>query len=324
MLWRSDYHNARQLMQAMSRRMDRKPKKQKTTNITEIFHLHRQAQAQRARILGMLLIPVNADFSIPLRRAPDVKEALISAHPEISTDFVISLRELLGIIGAHEWCKHGVEIPAIGARIHPHYGVFSPVRGEYLQLLAQAPLPSTDLAFDIGTGTGVIAALLAKRGVRKVIATEQDPRAIACARENIERLGLNTHVEILAQDMFPDGRASLIVCNPPWLPAKANAAIEHAVYDPDSRMLKAFLNGVSAHLEDNGEAWLIISNLAENLGLRASGELEGLIKLAGLYIADQLDIKPVHGKSTDKNDPLHHARSQEVTSLFRLKFPKKI
>jgi methylase of polypeptide subunit release factors len=33
-------------------------------------------------------------------------------------------------------------------------------------------LPSTELAFDIGTGTGVVSALLAKRGVRKIIATD--------------------------------------------------------------------------------------------------------------------------------------------------------
>jgi SAM-dependent methyltransferase len=97
-------------------------------------------------------------------------------------------------VGAHEWRKKGVEVPALGGpghnRIHPHYGVFSPVRGEYVQLVAQAPLPAKTLAFDIGVGTGVLSAVLAHRGVLRVVATDQDSRALACARDNLQRLGL--------------------------------------------------------------------------------------------------------------------------------------
>ncbi|MBP0685685.1 methyltransferase, partial [Mycobacterium tuberculosis] len=84
-------------------------------------------------------------------------------------------------------------------------GVFSPVRGEYIDLVAKAPLPSKTLAFDIGTGTGVLAAVLAKRGVERVIGTEQVSRALACARENVERLGLQAQVDIVEADLFPEG-----------------------------------------------------------------------------------------------------------------------
>ncbi|OPH11581.1 methyltransferase, partial [Azospirillum brasilense] len=139
----------------------------------------------------------------------------------------------------HEWRKKGVEIPALGAppdnRIHPHYGVFSPVRGEYIDLVAQVPLPAgaAALAFDIGTGTGVLAAVLARRGVRRVVATDQDPRALACARENLQRLRVLPAVDILQADLFPPGRAPLVVCNPPWVPARAAAPVERAVYDED-------------------------------------------------------------------------------------------
>ena len=85
-------------------------------------------------------------------------------------------------------------MPAVGLRIHPHYGVFAPIRSEYVDLVAKAPLPaavaSPSIAFDIGTGTGVLAAVLARRGIERVVATDMDPRALACARENVERLGL--------------------------------------------------------------------------------------------------------------------------------------
>ncbi|HEV2610350.1 MAG TPA: class I SAM-dependent methyltransferase [Noviherbaspirillum sp.] len=317
LLWRGDFQNARQLLQALARRIDRKPRKTGSSPV-ENFHLHRQAQAHRARILGMLLIPFDAGYLIPLRRAPDVRQACLETYGPDDGPFATSLRELLGVIGAHEWRKKGVEIPALGARIHPHYGVFSPVRGEYVGMVADAPLPSTALAFDIGTGTGVLSAVLARRGVSRVVATDQDRRALACARENIERLGYSSQVDVVEADLFPAGKAPLIVCNPPWIPARPSSTVEYAVYDPDSRMLRGFLGGLAAHLEPGGEGWLILSDIAEHLGLRSRADLLALIDGAGLEVAGRIDVRPHHPKAADPEDPLHTARAAEVTSLWRL------
>ncbi|SNT25443.1 Methylase of polypeptide chain release factors [Noviherbaspirillum humi] len=325
LLWRGDYHNARQLLQALGRRIDRKRRGKAApkppASPLDAFNLHRQAQAQRARVLGMLLLPFEGDYAIPLRRAPDVRQACLEAWgPAPGQAFVATLRELLGVIGAHEWRKKGVEIPALGARIHPHYGVFSPVRGEYIELVAKAPLPrDTSLAFDIGAGTGVLSALLARRGIGRVVGTDQDDRALACAGENISRLGLGDRVDIIRADLFPAGRAPLVVCNPPWLPARPSSGIEHAVYDPDSRMLLGFLNGLAEHLAPDGEGWLILSDLAELLGMRSREQLLAAIDAAGLEVAGRLDARPTHGKAFDPDDPLHAARSKEVTSLWRLR-----
>jgi methylase of polypeptide subunit release factors len=317
-LWRGDYHNARQLLQAMTRRFDRKPRKPAAT-LRDAFNLHRQAQSQKARILGMLLIPVDAGHVIPLRRAPIVRDACIEAYGPADEAYVLSLRELLGVIGAHEWRRNGVPISALdGDRIHPHYAVFSPVRGEYLELLAQAPLPSAELAFDIGTGTGVLAAILVRRGVKKVIATDMQLRALVCAQENLERLGMSQQVNLIQTDLYPPGQAPLIVCNPPWLPGRPSSVLEQAVYDPDSRMLKGFLDGLSGHLAPGGEGWLILSDFAEHLGLRSRQDLLDMISHAGLEVLGRNDIRPKHPKSNDASDPLHMARRQEVTSLWRL------
>ena len=333
MLWRSDFQNARLLLQALQRRIEAKPPKaaaraaQKIAQSTpeEVFHLHRQAQSQRARTLSTLVIRVEGDYSIQLRRAPDWKEALTEAWgPATGEAQVVSLRELLGVVGAHEWRKKGVEIAALGEepnnRIHPHYGVFSPVRGEYIGLVASAPLPAKarELAFDIGTGTGVLAAVLARRGVRRVIATENAPRAIACARDNLQRLGLSKQVELQNVDLFPEGQAPLVVCNPPWLPARPSSPIEHAVYDEGSRMLRAFLAGLKAHLAPGGEGWLVLSDLAEHLGLRTREELQGWIADGGLRVVERHDVRPEHAKATEGGDALAAARAAEVTSLWRL------
>jgi SAM-dependent methyltransferase len=331
MLWRGDFQNARLLLQALARRCDA-PKKIRRTSKThpevshtpeENFHLHRQAQSQRARTLSMILIQVNPDRQISLRRAPDWRDAMNEAWgPAGTTGCVASLRELLGLVGAHEWHQKGMEISALGSapnnRIYPSYGVFSPVRGEYIQLVADAPLPSTELAFDIGVGTGVLSAVLAKRGVKRVVGTDLDPRAMACAKENIQRLGLHSEVELTQTDLFPEGKAPLIVCNPPWLPARASAPIERAIYDENSGMLKGFLAGLATHLAPKGEGWLILSDLAEHLGLRTRAELEEWIAAGGLKVISKTDIKAEHKKAQDESDPLHTARAAELTSLWRL------
>ena len=316
-LWRGDFQNARQSLQALARRADSsKPKA--GASPAETFHLYRQAQSQRARTLGMLLLQFHADHGIPLRRAPDVRQACAEAYGPADASYVASLRELLGLIGAHEWRRRGIEIPELGGRIHPHYGVFAPVRSEYVKLVAEAPLPTQALAFDIGTGTGVLAALLARRGVARVVATDHDPRALACARENIARLGLGRQVEVVQADLFPEGRAPLAVCNPPWIPARPGSPLEHAIYDPESRMLRGFLAGLAAHLSPEGEGWLILSDLAEHLGLRTRDELLAAFDAAQVKVVDRIDVRPTHPRASRDADPLHAARAAEVTSLWRL------
>jgi methylase of polypeptide subunit release factors len=321
LLWRGDFQNARQLLQALARRVDRKPRvgsERPPATANEAFQRHRLRQAERARVLGMLLLPFEAEHRIPLRRAPDVRQACEEAYGPAKEPYVASMRELLGLIGAREWRKKGVAVAALDGHIHAHYGVFSPIRGEYVDLVAQASLPARTLAFDIGTGTGVLAAVLAKRGVQRVVATDQDPRAIACARENIARLGLSEYVHIMPADLFPEGRAPLIVCNPPWIPARPSSPLEHGIFDLDSRMLHGFLAGLADHLDDDGEGWLILSDLAEHLGLRTREELLAMFAAAGLRILGRNDIRPTHPRASDTTDPLHAARSAEVTSLWRL------
>ena len=332
LLWRSDFQNARQMLQALTRRID-KPKKVRAkkqapeapTMPGAAFHTHRQAQAQRTRILSQVLIELNGDYGIDLRRAPDVKSACMQAFGVTNGETsVISLRSLQGVIGAFEWRKNGVEVPQLGEalRIYPHYGVFSPVRGEYVELVAKAPLPESlnthPVAFDIGVGTGVLSAVLARRGAAQVVGTDTSERALACALDNLQRLGLQNQVQLLQTDLFPSGQAAVVVCNPPWLPARPTSLLEQAVYDEGGQMLQGFLKGLPAHLCEGGEGWLILSDLAEHLGLRTREALLGWIAEAGLRVLGRTDVKPVHAKAQDTTDPLHAARSAEVTSLWRL------
>ena len=337
LLWRGDFHNARQLLQALGRRIERtnerseQRKKKKTANksgqsqpvslvIPNLFHQQRQLQAQRSRILSRLLLELDAGFVSPLRRAPDMSAACIAAFGEMEEACVLSFRDLQGALGAAQWREKGVPIENLGVSVYPHYGVFAPTRHEYVQLLLDAPLPAVhDVAYDIGTGTGLLAILLAQRGIRQIIATDLNQRALDCARENFMRLQL-TNVQLQQADLFPTDAplTNLIVCNPPWLPAKPSSPLEYAVYDANSTMLRGLLQGAKTHLAEHGEVWLILSDLAEHLQLRTRDELMSWIKEAGLSVKYRLDTTPKHGRSQDTTDPLFAARSAEITSLWCL------
>ncbi|RAX49166.1 methyltransferase [Arthrobacter sp. AQ5-05] len=323
MLFTGDYHNARQLLGAIARRIPDGSKAKAKRNAAvpttaERFYRYRQARTQRARVLSMLLVPVEPGPVVPLRRAPDVSEAWLNAFGPVAESTVVPLQELLGAIGAQQWRATGLHVPALDAKIHPHYGTFAPVRGEYLDLVARARLPGTSRAFDIGTGTGVLAAILAQRGVVEVIGTDSQARAVDCANATLEELGLSGGARAIVQDMFPPGKADVVVCNPPWLPGTPQTLLDYAVYDPKSAMLRAFLRGLPAHLSEGGQGWLVISDLAERLGLRTREQLLGWIEDAGLVVCGRDDTVPSHGRAADPTDPFHAERSAEVTSLWKL------
>lgn len=348
-LWRGDFHNARQLLAALDRRLQKQADKKASrksgdASLTELFHATRLARSQRAGILGKILLELEADHTIGLRRAPDVREACDHAYgtpitagaghdlaggdtgeAEVAGEStLVSLPELMGVISAYEWHRTGIEVSALGDRIHPAYGVFAPTRDEYIDLVADAAWPEgvdRPVVLDIGTGTGVLAAILARRGARRVVATDINPRAVRCAQDNVDRLGVADRVVVEQADLWPAGdeRADVVVCNPPWIPGKPTSTLEQGIYDLKSDVLTRYLVGLTGRLTPDGEGWLILSDLAELLGLRTREELLGRIGEAGLVVVDTIDTAARHSRAADGTDPLHQARSRERTSLWRLR-----
>ncbi|WP_446222735.1 methyltransferase [Nocardia sp. IBHARD005] len=285
-----------------------------------LYEHERVRRRTRASILGSLLIQLDADFDLGLRRAPDVAAACEAAYGPAAGSRVVTFTELLGVLSAYRWQQQGVEVPALGARVFPGYGVFSPTRSEYVDLVADAPLdPEVRTAFDLGTGTGVLAALLAKRGVPEIVATDINPRALRCAKDNAERLGLAKVIAVTGPALYPPGRADLVVCNPPWLPGVPTSDLERGVYDQDQSMLTEFARDLRAHLTPHGEGWLVLSDLAELLGLRPADYIPRLLDEAGLHVLGKLTTRARHPRATDRDDPLAAARTAETTTLWRLR-----
>ena len=318
LLYQGDYRNARQLLSAMGRRLVAKPRGAARTPL-EIFRAERRARHREHRILSRLVVTLDADYRLSLPRAPDVRDACraLWGQPDAPTTLV-PLKSLLGMLGAAEWYRKGLELPGLEGRIHPYYGVFVPTRQEYIALLLAAPRPRGKRVFDVGTGTGVLSFLLLQRGASSVVATDIDPRSVACARENAERLGLADRFQVIVRDLFPDGRADLVVCNPPWLPEPPKNRLDRAVFDPENRFLRAFLEGLAEHLTPAGEGYLFLSNLAELLGLRPAHFMSELFDKAGLELRWTQSTPARHPKARDETDPLHEVRSREISSLYCL------
>ena len=169
-----------------------------------------------------------------------------------------------------------------------------------------------DIGIGTGTGTGVLSAVLALKGADQVVATDQDPRELACAREDVERMRLPCPVKVMQADLFPQGLASVIVCNPPWLPAQPGSPLEAAVYDEGSRMVLGFLKGLPAHLAPGGGGWLILSDLPNSWAC-ARADLLAAIEAGGLKVASRIDARPPHLKVADR--PRERRKSMSSTRM---------
>lgn len=318
LLYEGDFRNAKQLVSAMGRRVNRRREGGKLSPL-ETFRAERVSRLREHETLSRVVVQLDAAYALQnLKHAPMVSEACTAAWGPSTLPTIVSLKALLGVIGAAEWQKKGLPIRGLKGLLHPAYGVFLPTRTEYVDLVLQAPPPTGKRVFDIGTGIGVISFLLLERGATNAVGTDIEPRCIACAKENAEELGLGRRFTTQLTDLFPKGKADLVVANPPWIPEPWKNRLDRAVYDEKGAFLDGFLSGLVEHLSEGGEGWLLLSNLAELIGLRPTGFLEEKLAAAGLVVKWKLEKQAHHAKASDEDDPLHAARAREVTTLYCL------
>jgi len=349
LVYQGHYANALQLLSALKRRARKRPLQRAAADVsrmsvTEQWKLHRQRAKEEAQELNRLLLEVRPDHTPTTAKTPDSVPSILRQFVGPRTDpYLVPLREILARIGSHQWRTKGVPVPQLDHhRLHPHYGVYPPTRQDYLDLLPQAhPCLSNKkndtkegaVVMDVGTGTGILAAILLHRHPNvTAIGTDINPLAIACAQENLTRLGFGDRMALYQTDLFADRDADVLVCNPPWIPGTAESWLEHAVYDGGG-MLYGFLRDAASHMRgSDSEAWLILSDLAEHLQLRSREELLQRIHDGGLEIVETraavpqvaAGSKPTKQKTKKKEeaDPLPKvadARRAETTHLYRLR-----
>jgi len=325
-VWTGDFHKAKAFLKGILKRVkNRKPPKD--AEPLEQFRFGRMNKATLANFKSKVLLHVGRDHTFSNARAPtEVQEACRMAFGETSDPYLIGFNDVLSLVGSLEHRKKGIYVDGLDLSIYPHYGVFPPTRHEYISLLDKVEFDytSVEVAYDVGTGTGIIGAALLKKGVQHVIATDLFARALNCAHDNFSRLGLLPKTTLVKCDLFPESGkhklANLIVFNPPWFPAKPDSAFHASIYDSKtSRNLKFFLKGAPAHLAPNGQVFLIVSDLPMKLGLRSADEIDKLIISAGMEVLEKVSVLPSHSRTGDSNDELNAFRKSENVELWRLR-----
>lgn len=321
LIWTGDFPNGRHLLAAMKRRLRQTGPSAAAQSPAALWREDRARTGWTAEILGRLLVVIEPDGGVMTRRAPRSQVAVrlawgLADHPRI-----VSLNSLLGALSAAEWTRRGIEIEGLEGRLTPRYGVFSPTRSAYVELARRLDVSGRTL-LDVGCGTGILAFVLLQAGARSAVGTDLDPRAIECARENAERLGLSDRFEACEADLFPAGvRADRLIFNAPWMPEAPRTRLDRSVFDEAGGTLARFLTQAPRHLEPGGQAALILSDLPERLGLRDPGAVEALASEAGLRVEQIHEVAASHPRSQRASDSLHGARAAERVRMFILGGP---
>ncbi|GAA4678756.1 class I SAM-dependent methyltransferase [Frondihabitans cladoniiphilus] len=122
-----------------------------------------------------------------------------------------------------------------------------------LGLVAEA-VPGASTIVDLGCGTGVIAAVLARsRPEARVIASDRSAAAVASATATMQANGLAERVEVVrdnALSTVPDASVDLVLLNPPFH-ADAAVAPEVAI---------ALFEAAARVLRPGGELWCVFNS----------------------------------------------------------------
>lgn len=156
--------------------------------------------------------------------------------------------------------------------------------------------PSPKQILDIGTGTGVIALMLAQRFPEaQVTALEIDPEAAAQAAENFKESPFADRLQLIptALQEFSTGACfDLIVSNPPYFPdhLKSSDPKRNLALHTDSLSFEALLSHACPMLSPSGQFWVILPPRQMEVFCRLADQV---FPIAKIQIQDTAS-KPVH------------------------------
>lgn len=123
-------------------------------------------------------------------------------------------------------------------------GTHATTRGclEFLEQVSQSSAAGRMTALDVGTGSGILAIALAKLGIGKVWAIDNDPVALKTARANVRRNHVQKVVRVIASDLEKiKGTFNIVVAN---LTAETLIALSGTLQEKVSTRGYLFLSGI--------------------------------------------------------------------------------
>jgi release factor glutamine methyltransferase len=122
-----------------------------------------------------------------------------------------------------------------------------------IQMMQMMPDLSGKRVLDLGTGTGILSLYAASKGAEEVVAVDIDQHALANARENVTRHGMQHVISVRESDMFDavSGKFDLIIANLPILDSFWNDKT-----GPVADIYQRFIDELQGRLNPGGIALL--------------------------------------------------------------------
>jgi SAM-dependent methyltransferase len=209
-----------------------------------------------------LLAPV-AGGRVRLSGAPEIG-FLAELYPELES-FWLPFPEVSDLANAWKRYRTGVPMPVLGHSLHPFYGTYLPRRTLHLELFAtwlSGWAGPRDHAVDVGTGSGVLALMLARAGFAHVRATDTNPNACESVRREIARRPEPPRITVQETDLLGDDATpvDLIVFNPPWTPGPVDNLLDQALHYNDD-VFERFFTQADTCLTPEGRIVFVFSNM---------------------------------------------------------------
>jgi methylase of polypeptide subunit release factors len=199
---------------------------------------------------------------------------LLGSYPRCPSESTMTQAEYIAWWSAVNERRQDQDVTFDGITVGVRKNVFCPDPNmTHLPILMTHLTPnlSGKKVLDIGTGCGVLAVHAASKGASKIVATDIDREALANARENVLRHGLEKTIDLVESDLFDkvSGQYDLIYANLPILDSFWSDRT-----GPVATMYQRFINNVGRHLTEKGVALLGFAsfgdmNAAEELILRS-------------------------------------------------------
>ncbi len=142
--------------------------------------------------------------------------------------------------------------------------MYEPAEDTFLLAENLAVKVGGDIALDMGTGTGIIALLLARKARWVLGGVDINPLAVELARENARINGI-INVEFRLSDLFENvsGEFDVITFNAPYLPGEPEEPIDLALVGGETgrEVLDRFIDEVPCYLKPGGVVQIVQSSI---------------------------------------------------------------
>ena len=239
--------------------------------------------------------------SADLGTLPQPDQIAAAFHLKPKTRELVSSKVVLGLNEAVK-SPHPMTMEGYQFEVHPH--VFSPAIFPDTQFFAPLVAARAGGRFlEIGTGTGVIAALAAMRGASYVVATDINPAAVANAVANFATHKLKDKSDVRLGDVFEplkkDEKFDVMFWNVPFMYTDREhlSMLEMALYDSHYRGLQKYMSGADKHLVAEGRVLIGFSSTHGHLEV-----LKGLAQKHGWTlqcVAEDISAIPASAEGAD-------------------------